>query len=206
MTLTADFSGGGMTLRLYNHAPMRRAPPRLVIGGILIVLALLVYGYFTQPLPFGLSSLVRNPGAGSGAAAGAPVSPTVRTSAGQPLSLGAVTIAIENIDRNQDLTSSQIHGPPGAFTLVQLQIQNSGNASITPQATDFVLVDERGRTFAVDVEATRAAATAAKRRYPFEATVSPGSSLQTLLAFQPGSDSSNLALRATLGYGEVGLP
>jgi hypothetical protein len=185
---------------------MRRAPPRLVIGGILIVLALLVYGFFTQPLPFGLSSVVRNPGASSSPSASAPVQATARTSAGQPLSLGAVTVAIESVDRNQDLTSGQIHGPPGAFTLVQLQIQNSGSESITPQPSDFVLVDDRGRTYAVDIEATRAAAGAEKRRYPFEATVPPGSRLETVLAFEPASDSSNLALRATLGYGEVALP
>jgi hypothetical protein len=185
---------------------MRRAPPRLVISGILIVLALLVYGFFTQPLPFGLSSVVRNPGAGSSPSAGAPVQATARTGAGQPLSLGAVTVSIESVDRNQDLTSGQIHGPPGAFTLVQLQIQNSGTESITPQPSDFVLVDDRGRTYAVDVEATRAAAGAEKRRYPFEATVPPGSRLETVLAFEPASDSSNLALRAMLGYGEVALP
>jgi Domain of unknown function (DUF4352) len=201
----ADCSDGCVPARTYNQPPMRRAPPRLVITAVLIVLGLLVYGYFTQPLPLGLSSVVRNPGATSGASGGS-VPPTARAGAGQPLTLGAVTVAIDSVDRNQDLSTGATHGPPGAFTLVQLHIQNGGSASLTLQPTDFELVDDRARAYAVDVEATRAAAQVGRRRYPFEATVPPGSRLSTVLAFEPGADSSNLALRATLGYGEVALP
>jgi hypothetical protein len=175
------------------------------------VLALVVYGFFTQPLPFGLSGVVRNPGAGAGTtassgASGTAVSAAARTSAGQPLSLGAVSVVVEGVQRNQDLASSPGRGPAGSFTILMLQVRNAGNEPVTLRPADFRLADDRGRAYAVDVEATRAAAQVAKRRAPFETSVPPGSRLATVLAFESASDSQNLSLRVTLGYGELELP
>src|SRR5918911_1156875 len=166
---------------------LTRAPQRVLVGGALLVVALLVYGYFTQPLPFGLSGVVRTPGAGSAATTGGPVAPSARAGAGQPLTLGVVSVVVDGVQRNQNLATGQERGPAGAFTVVQLQIQNSGTEPVTLQPSDFRLVDDRGRAYAVDVEATRAAAQAARRRYPFEATVPPGGRLPTTLAFEPAA-------------------
>jgi Domain of unknown function (DUF4352) len=185
---------------------LTRAPQRVLVGGALLVVALLVYGYFTQPLPFGLSGVVHNPGAGVAATTGGPVATSARAGAGQPLTLGVVSVVVDGVQRNQNLATGQERGPAGAFTVVQLQVQNGGTEPVSLQASDFRLVDDRGRTYAVDVEATRAAAQAARRRYPFEATVPPGGRLPTTLAFEPAADAQNLALRASLGYGELDLP
>jgi hypothetical protein len=77
---------------------------------------------------------------------------------------------------------------------------------LTPQPTDFHLIDQRGRVYAVDLEATRSANATARRRVLFDATVPPSASVDTLLAFETPADASNLSLRVGVGYGEVELP
>ena len=77
---------------------------------------------------------------------------------------------------------------------------------LSPEATDFRLIDDRGRSYAVDVEATRAVNAASRRRVPFETSVSPGARLSTLLAFETPPDVGGLTLRVNLGYGELELP
>ncbi len=89
---------------------------------------------------------------------------------------------------------------------MQLELQNGGTDPITAQPVDFRLVDDRGRTYAVDLEATRAANNAIRRRLLFDATVPPGGRVSTLLAFETPPDVGALTLRVALGYGEVELP
>jgi hypothetical protein len=113
---------------------------------------------------------------------------------------------VEGVQRSQELLGSGSRAPGGSFTVVLLGLQNGGSQAITMQASDFRLVDERGRTYAVDVEATRSANQTARRRVPFEATVPPGGRLETALAFETATDAGALSLRVSLGYGEVDLP
>ena len=181
-----------------------RARRRVVVVLLVVILAIGIYGYFTTPLPFGLSSVIRTPGgAAGGPSAAAP--PAARSAAGQPLTLGAVSIEVQAVQRNQDLAVAG-RGPGGSFTVVQLALRNGGTEPVIPQPADFRLIDDRGRSYAVDVEATRAANGAARRRYPFEASVPPGGRLETVLAFETASDAAGLSLRVTLGYGELELP
>ena len=77
---------------------------------------------------------------------------------------------------------------------------------LTPQTANFRLVDDRGRIYAVDPEATRTVNTSTRHRNVFDASVPPGGRLATLLAFETASDANALILRVTLGYGEVELP
>jgi hypothetical protein len=185
-----------------------RAPPQLIGLILLLAIGLAVYAYFTTPLPFGLSSVIRTPGSANVAAPnGQPSGPAAssRTAAGQPLVLGAASVVVQTVERNQDLAATS-RGPAGSFTLVQIQIQNAGNEPLMPQASDFRLVDDRGRTYALDPEATRSAAGAAKRRDLFDATVPPGGAITTLLAFETPADANGLTLRVNLGYGELELP
>ena len=128
-----------------------------------------------------------------------------RTAAGQPLVLGAANVVIQAIQRNQDLTTGN-RGPAGVFTVVQVEIQNGGTESLTPQTADFRLVDDRGWLYAVDLEATRAVNTSSKHRVIFDAPVPPGARLDTLLAFETAPDTNALSLRVRLGYGDVELP
>jgi Domain of unknown function (DUF4352) len=185
-----------------------RAPGWLIALLLLLILGIGVYGYFTTPLPFGLSSVIRTPG-GSVATPTPVTAAPARTAAGQPLLLGALTVTVESVQRDQDLfgggrgAASTASGP---FTVVQIGMQNAGNQSITLQTSDFRLVDDRGRSYAVDAEATRLASQGARRRSPFEATVPPGGRLETALAFETAPDASALSLRVSLGYGEVELP
>jgi hypothetical protein len=188
-----------------------RAPAWLIALVVLLILGLGVYGYFTTPLPFGLNSVIRTPGGanaplgGQGPAGASPA----RTAAGQPLLLGALTVTIETVQRNQNLFGGGEGGNTsagGPFTVVQIGLANAGNQSITMQASDFRLVDDRGRSYAVDTEATRMASQASRRRSPFDATVPPGGRLATVLAFETAPDANTLSLHVALGYGEVELP
>jgi hypothetical protein len=183
--------------------------PRLRITVLLLLVALVigVYGYFTTPLPFGLSAVIRTPG---GSAATPPAGPgaaaIARSAAGQPLILGALRVTVQSVQRDQDLTSGNRGGPSGSFTLVQLELQNTGAEPVTFQPNEFRLLDNRGRAYAVDLDATRSANAAARRRVPFDTTLPPDSVLNTVLAFETPSDASGLALRVTLGYGDLELP
>jgi hypothetical protein len=186
-----------------------RAPGSVLLLLLLVIVGLGVYGYFTTPLPFGLSSVIRTPGganvaAQAGATSGAAAS-GARTSAGQPLVLGAASVVVQAIQRNQDLSTSN-RGPAGVFSVVQIEVQNAGTESLAPQVADFRLVDDRGWLYAVDLEATRAVNTATKHRVIFEAPVPPGARVITLLAFETGPDTNALSLRVRLGYGDVELP
>jgi hypothetical protein len=180
-----------------------RAPLWVIALILLLIVGLAVYGYFTTPLPFGLSSVIRTP---AGAVAPAPATGAgTRTAAGQPLVLGALTVFVETVQRNQELFESGGRGPGGVFTVLHLGLQNAGAQPVTMQPADFRLADDRGRTYAVDVEATRMASQTVRRRSPFETSVPPGGRLETALAFETAADASSLSLRVTLGYGEVEL-
>jgi hypothetical protein len=184
---------------------MLRAPTWSLVLLLLVIVGLSVYAYFTTPLPFGLSNVIRTPGgsatpsAPSGAA-----SPGTRTQAGQPLVLGAANLAVQSVQRNQDVSDSE-RGPAGSFTIVQLEIQNGGNEPLSPQAQDFRLIDDRARSYAVDVEATRAVNLANRRRLAFEASVPPAGRMTTMLAFETPPDIGALTLRVRLGYGDLEL-
>jgi len=189
-----------------------RAPWRFI--GLLLLAAILigVYAYFTTPLPYGLASYIQTPAGQNAAVATTPsatltaASPSARAPAGQPLVLGAASVAIQSVERNQDLTANNRGGPAGSFTLVDVLLQNVGSEPITAQPSDFRLLDDRGRVYAIDAEATRSSNAFAHRRDLFDASVPPGGQFSTYLAFETPPDSSAATLRVTLGYGEAELP
>lgn len=187
-----------------------RAPLWLI--GVLLVAAIVVgvYAYLTTPLPYGLGALVSTPGS-------AKVSPTAgptqtaagagaRAPVGQPLVLGAASLMVTSIARNQDLTTDGRGGPPGSFTVLDLQLANAGTEPLTPALADFRLIDDRGRTYAVDAEATRSSNAFGHRRDVFQASVPPGGRLDTYLAFETTPDANPQTLRVAMGYGEAALP
>jgi hypothetical protein len=189
---------------------MRRTPLWVFVLMFLVIVGVGVYAFFTTPLPFGLSAVIRTPGGlSAGVSPGAPGTgaASTRTAPGQTLVLGTTNVVVQAVQRNQDLSNNgRGPGPLGVFTVVQIEIQNGGSDSLSPAAADFRLVDDRGRIYAVDLEGTRAANTTTKHRVPFEATVPPGGRMITLLAFETAADASPLSLRVTLGYGDVELP
>src|SRR5690242_18592841 len=115
-----------------------RAPLWLIFLVVLVIVGLGVYGYFTTPLPLGLSSVIRTPGGanvgGTSTQVGVPAG--IRTAAGQPLVLGATNVVVQSVARNQDLSKN---GPAGAFTIVQVELQNGGSEPLQPQPADFRL-------------------------------------------------------------------
>lgn len=185
-----------------------RAPLWFIALLVLAIVGLGVYGFFTTPLPLGLSSLIRTPGSSSnatGSTASVGVPAGARTAAGQPLVLGATNVMVVSVQRNQDLSAGG-RGPTGTFTVVQIEVQNDGSEPLTPQIADFRLVDDRGRLYAPDLDATRSVNTAAKHRVVFDSSVPPGGRVATGLAFETAPDANALTLRVKLGYGEVELP
>jgi hypothetical protein len=185
-----------------------RAPLWLI--GLLLLAAIFVgvYAYFTTPLPYGLGAYIKTPGA-----ANVPATPVAtvtaatanaRAAAGQPLLLGAASVAVQTVQRNQDLTARG--GPPGSFTVVDVTLQNAGAQPVMAEPADFRLVDDRGREYAVDAEASRAVNAAVRRRNLFDASVPPAGLLNTYLAFETPADSTATTLRVQLGYGEAELP
>jgi len=85
-------------------------------------------------------------------------------------------------------------------------LANAGSEPLTPAVGNFRLVDDRGRTYAVDAEATRSSNAFAHRRDVFEASVPPGGQVDTYLAFETTADASPQTLRVVMGYGEATLP
>jgi len=185
-----------------------RAPLWLIVLLLLAAIGVGVYAYFTTPLPLGLSSVVRTPGGESAFPTPVPsVAPVgARTPAGQALVLGATSVVVQSVLRNQDLTANNRGGPPGLYTVLDVTIQNAGTMPLMPKPTDFLLQDDRGRIYAIDPEATRAVNSSARRRILFDASVPPTANLQTLLAFETPVDASALTLRVNLGYGDLELP
>src|SRR4030081_940725 len=86
-----------------------RAPRSVLLLLVLVIVGLAVYGYFTTPLPLGLSSVIRTPGGANVAApsvtSAAGVPTRVRAGAGQPLVLGAANVVVQAIQRNQELST-----------------------------------------------------------------------------------------------------
>lgn len=113
---------------------------------------------------------------------------------------------MQGVERNQDLTTGDHGGPPGVFTVVDLQLQNSGSEPLNPQPSDFQLVDDQGRVYAVDPEATRSENAFGRRRDLFDVSVPPGGVLNTFVAFQTTPNVNPTTLRVQLGYGELDLP
>jgi hypothetical protein len=187
-----------------------RAPLWLI--GLLIVAAVGVglYAYYTTPLPYGLGELISTPGGGNpaGGAGATQTGGTAagRTPAGQTLQLGAASVTVSSIALNQDLTADSRGGPPGSFTLVDVQLANAGSEPLTPALADFRLIDDRGRTYAVDAEATRSTNAFNHRRDVFDASVPPGGRVDTFLAFETTPDANPQTLRVVMGYGEAALP
>jgi hypothetical protein len=180
--------------------------------GVLLVAAIFVgiYAYFTTPLPYGLSSVISTPGGANQPQRPVPTlsaaAANARASAGQPLLLGAASVLVQSVQRNQDLTANNRGGPPGSFTVVDVVLQNAGAEPLSPEPSNFRLLDERGRAFAIDAEATRSSNSFAHRRNLFDASVPPGGQLSTYLAFETPPDSNASSLRVQLGYGEAELP
>lgn len=186
-----------------------RAPIWLILLLVLVIVGVGVYGYFTTPLPLGLGSILRTPGSANAPATSTAVGVPAgaRTAAGQPLVLGATNVIVLAVQRNQDLTGGgRSAAPSGSFTVVQVELHNDGSEPLMPQVTDFRLVDDRGRLYAIDLEATRAVNATSRHRVVFDASVPPGGRLLTLLAFETAPDANALTLRVRLGYGEVELP
>jgi hypothetical protein len=187
-----------------------RAPLWLI--GVLIVAAIVVgvYAYLTTPLPYGLGELVSTPGGGrvspTASATQTAAAASARAPVGQPLVLGAASVLVTSVARNQDLTTGGRGGPPGSFTVVDLQLANVGAEPLMPAIADFRLIDDRGRTYAVDAEATRSSNSFGHRRDVFQASVPPGARLDTYLAFEMTPDANPQALRVVMGYGEAALP
>jgi len=179
---------------------------------VLIVATIVVgvYAYLTAPLPYGLGELVSTPGGGRVSPTAGPTqtaaAAAARAPVGQPLVLGAASLMVTSIARNQDLTAGGRGGPPGSFTVVDLQLANAGSQPLTPAVGDFRLIDDRGRTYAVDTEATRSTNTFGHRRDLFQASVPPGGRLDTYLAFETTPDANPQTLRVLMGYGEAALP
>src|SRR5260370_39487561 len=93
-----------------------RAPLWLILLIVLAIVGLGVYGYFTTPLPLGLSSVIRTPGGSNvptPASTAVGVSAGARTAAGPPLVLGATHVVVPTVQRHQDLSAG---GPrPAGF-------------------------------------------------------------------------------------------
>jgi Domain of unknown function (DUF4352) len=195
--------------RSLQFALLPRAPVWLILLLLLAAIGVGVYAYFTTPLPLGLSAIIRTPG-GEASFTPTPVPTSVaaiaRTAAGQPLILGASSVTVQAVQHSQDLTANNRGGPAGSFTVLEIVLHNAGSQPLAPQLADFRLVDDVGRVYAADMEGTRAVNTSLRRRVISETTVPPSGTLDTLLAFETPPDASGLALRVSLGYGELELP
>src|SRR3989442_6502179 len=105
-----------------------RAPLWVIVLLILAIIGIGVYGYFTTPLPFGLSAVIPTPGGGntgtpSATTPGAPAG--IRTAAGQPLVLGATHVVVQAGQRHHEPASRRRSGAAGSVTLGGGEVQDS---------------------------------------------------------------------------------
>ena len=190
---------------LYSPA-MRAAPAWAIVLLLLVIVGLGIYAYFTTPLPFGLSAVIRTPG-GANVPAGAEHTRRYPRRADRGRSAaGAGRHQRGHPDRPAQPGLPEVSAIPrlvhGALDRAAKQRQRAA----LPAAQHFRLIDDRGRNYAIDIEATRAANESGGRRYLFEASVPPGGRFPTFLAFETPADVAGLTLRVTLGYGELELP
>jgi hypothetical protein len=92
------------------------------------------------------------------------------------------------------------------FTVLDVQLQNAGAEPLSVTTSSFRLVDDQGRIYAIDPDATRSENAFGHRRNIFDASVPPGGAMSTFLAFQTTQNANVAALRVQLGYGELQLP
>jgi hypothetical protein len=162
---------------------------------VLIVLILAGYAYFRGvELP-----VVGRPGRAE--PVGGAASQTLLFNAGQPVSFGEWEYTVTDSRRGADVPGRTARG---SFLLVTLRARNNGREPQALKPADFGLVDESGRRFSPDEEATKAAAGARKDDL-FAGMVQPGLVAEGMLAFDIPGDLRGLALRINRGYVDVRL-
>lgn len=177
---------------------------------MLLIIGLGVYGYFTTPLPFGLSSYIRTPGGAAGEPPGVPAATGpggagARARLGQVLQLGDLQIEVGAIRSAQAVTPGAGETLPGSYTLLDVAARSTAPAPVALAESDFTLVDDAGRSYSLDAEATRAASAQAKLRSPVGQPLEPGEARTFVLAFQTPPDAKGFVLRVAIGYGEISL-
>lgn len=179
---------------------MARLQRFFFIGIIVAIVALAIYGYFTDQLPF-----LRRPG---GAVPSTPLATGVqgegiRATTGQQFTFGAGTYSVTQVDRLSEAARGR-PAPKGVFVVVQVAVRNLGRDPLTFGPGSFELFDRNGRRFTVDAEATKSSTTA-DRLDLAQTTIQPGLGGNGVLVFDVAPDATGLVLRLTQGYQDVVL-
>ena len=123
-----------------------------------------------------------------------------------PFNFGSIQYTIEKVELATELKSGTNDiSTTGSYVLVFLTVLDEGSAPLTLNPDDFTLIDNQGRTFTLNQEATKIAALSNNKNNILTESLQPGLSQDGIIVFEVPANTSGFSLRLSNGYVQVGL-
>ena len=182
-----------------------RLSSKIMIFLAVAIIAVFVWGYFTNDLPAPLPSFKPR------TTTTIPVATTTTTTAAEfqlnkPFTFGSAQYTITKIDLINELKSgTTTTTTTGSYVLVFLAVLDEGMTPLTLNPSDFTLIDNKGRIFTLNQEATRIASVSNGKGNLLTESLQPGLSKEGVLTFDVPKDASGFSMRLSNGYVNVNL-
>ena len=169
----------------------------LVVALIVLVAA----AYFTGNIPF-LNQQSNAPATPSPVIGGQLGSASLGRAVGYG-DWGYLVSSVEHLDKITN--DSKVLVPGGSYAVVHLTVTNNGKEPRSLSAADFALVDDQGRRYSVESDATSMDSAALGLPNLLSVAVQPGLSKNSVIVFDVPKDARGLTLRLYQGYLDVNL-
>ena len=181
-----------------------RTSSKIMILLSIAIIAVFTWGYFTNDLPAPLPSYKPR------TTTTAPITTSTTTTSefqlNKPFTFGNAQYTITKIELVSELQSGTTTvTTTGSYLLVFLTVLDEGTEPLTLNPGDFTIIDNKGRTFTLNQEATRIAALSNKKSNILTESLQPGLSQEGIIAFEVPANTSGIALRLSNGYVQVNL-
>ena len=178
-----------------------RFSTRLLLTGVLILIALAVYAIISRNLPFTGGDDDSAPEATLTPGAGPPREPLKKE-----FVFGSVTYEVTDQKNEESLgEGDRPLQAKGRFRVLLMNVRNDGPEPLQFSVEAFALYDEKGRRYSANPAATAAAAKQLEAEDPFGTPLQPGLAAQWALTFDVPQDMQKFVLRISSGYIEVDL-
>jgi hypothetical protein len=182
---------------------MRLSSKIMILLAIAIVIVFL-WGYFTNDLPAPLPSF--KPRTTTTTPTTTSTTTTSEFQLNKPFTFGSAQYTITKIELATELQSgTATTSTTGSYILVFLTVTNEGIVPLSLNPADFTLLDNKGRTFTLNQEATRIAALSNKKSNILTESLQPGLRQEGIIAFEVPDNTSGFVLRLSNGYVNVNL-
>jgi hypothetical protein len=126
--------------------------------------------------------------------------------ANHPFNYGTAQYSIIKIETATELKSGTLTASTsGSFVLVFLSVLDQGMNPLSLAPSDFTLIDNKGRTYTLNQEATNIACLLNDKKNILSESLQPGLSRDGVLAFDVPEAAAGFTLRLSNGYVEVAL-